>query len=154
MPFRTICCLILILLPWIATFAQNPVIGHYAQRDYRSEDYSMSPQNWSITSDSLGRIWVANSTGVLYFDGAGWNLVLGTVNRDMYHLARTRQGLLYGGGRDEIGYFAPDERGAPVYRSLSDTDSSGLGSFGQIESMLTIGDTLYFKTAERVYRIA
>ena len=43
---------------------------HFDYKTYRGHQ-----ENWSTTQDSLGRIYVANNSGILIFDGARWQLV-------------------------------------------------------------------------------
>ena len=61
-------------------FGQNLYIENFTQKEYGSSNYSTSPQNWCIEQDSLGRIYIANSSGVLLFDGLTMKMIPGTEN--------------------------------------------------------------------------
>ncbi len=62
---------------------QKIFISNYLQDDYRSEEYTSSPQNWDISQDRSGRILVANTSGVLLFDGSDWSMIGGTENLEI-----------------------------------------------------------------------
>jgi hypothetical protein len=79
--------------------AQNLYINKYTQKDYGSHDFDASPQNWEIEQDSLGRIYVANSSGIMLFDGAVWHMVAGAENQNLFAMAKTASGTIFTGGR-------------------------------------------------------
>ncbi|MGD2035997.1 MAG: hypothetical protein PVF73_13120, partial [Bacteroidales bacterium] len=42
--------------------------------NYPRELYNAGTQNWGISQDDIGRMYIANNTGILQFDGNNWNL--------------------------------------------------------------------------------
>ena len=113
-----------ILFISILLFFQNDIIGqnlyvtNYTQKEYGSSDYITSPQNWDIEQDSLGRLYVANSSCVLLFDGLTWQMISGTENFNLYSLTKTNSNVIYAGGREEFGYFRSDSLGRIVFNSM------------------------------------
>ena len=153
MPIKSVFLVFAFFLTGFLIQAQNPFIGHYTQRDYRSVKYAMGPQNFDIAQDSLGRIWVANSTAVLIFDGLNWTIVPETANLNLYRLCKTNHGVLYAAGKDEIGYFRPGRNGLAEYHSLLSEVEPDISGFGQVQSLISTGDTIYFKTPARLFRL-
>ena len=95
----------LIVLMQELALCQNLYVNNYTQKDYGSPDYTSSPQNWEIEQDSLGRLYIANTSGIMLFDGLTWSLISGTENYNMRSLSKGRDGIIYTGGRNELGFF-------------------------------------------------
>jgi signal transduction histidine kinase/DNA-binding response OmpR family regulator len=97
--------------------AQNLYINKYSQKDYGAFSFQTSPQNWDVEQDSLGRIYVANSSGIMIFDGLTWHMIPGTENQNLFSFAKSSDGTIYTGGR-EIGYLQPDSIGQIIFTSF------------------------------------
>lgn len=82
-------------------------------------DYGGGTQNWGVTQDEEGLIYVANTTGVLRFDGAKWSTLL-LPGMPTVRAVRFGNGRLYAGGYGEFGYFDNPAGSAPSWHSLSD----------------------------------
>ena len=139
--------LILILFVFIVDIAtgQNLYVNNYAQKEYGSEAYTTSLQNWNIEQDSLGRLYIANSSGVLLFDGLIWNMISGTENYNLYSLAKNDKNIIYGGGREELGYFKSDTIGKVVFESLVPLMRANDIDLEIIQSVKCLGSSVYFK---------
>lgn len=87
-------------------------------RSFNSEDYRADNQNWAVTQSPQGILYVANSAGVLCFDGLNWTTreLPGrpTVRAVTWHDER-----LFVGGYGEFGYFTASEGRLEGYTSLS-----------------------------------
>ncbi len=81
-----------------------------------------SEQNWCITQDNRGVIYVGNNNkGVLEYDGVEWRRIPVTNDPFIRSLVTGDNGVVYVGGVSEFGYLGPDLTGNQVYHSLSDT---------------------------------
>ena len=86
---------------------------------FTTEDYRGGIQNWDITQDHRGFIYVANNFGLLEFDGTQWN------NYDVPSSTRIRSLLVdssrvYIGGQGQLGYFEADTIGNLAFTSLKE----------------------------------
>ena len=126
-------------------FGQNLYIENFTQKEYGSSNYSTSPQNWCIEQDSLGRIYIANSSGVLLFDGLTMKMIPGTENIDLYSMSKTSDGVIYAGGRNELGHLASDSLGRVVFNSLLPLLKENELSPGNVRHVLAHGSSVYFR---------
>lgn len=114
--FITVLCTIL-----LAEAAGVPQV-----RNFTRINYGGAPQNWDVTQDELGRIYVGNGYSMMAFDGQRWKhygLPNSTsVRAVMYD---KDSGRIYAAGTEEVGYFLPDSvSGILEYHSL-------MGLFGE-----------------------
>ena len=114
---RRILLFIILISVQVPCTAQNIYISNFTQKEYRL-DYGVSPQNWDMQQDSIGRLFIANSSGVLVYDGFAWDLIPGTENKNMRALDISNDGIIYAGGRDDLGYFKSDSLGRVIFVSL------------------------------------
>ena len=106
--------LILLILNVSVTFGDSflPVISSYGPSQYNS-----GLQNWSVTQDYRGVVYVGNNRGMLSFDGYTWTctpLPGNTIVRSL--LADGKR--IYAGSYEEFGYFERDDYGQWRYHSL------------------------------------
>ncbi|CAH1000682.1 hypothetical protein LEM8419_01816 [Neolewinella maritima] len=91
-----------------------PRVVHYGPQQYGAE-----AQNWDVAQSPEGLLYVANSGGVLQYDGQNWTTYQlpgrPIVRAAVYHTDR-----LYTGGYGEFGYFTTREGQLLDYVSLSD----------------------------------
>src|SRR5205085_4283323 len=81
-PMRTLASALLIIIT-VGLHAQqrhDPMHDIWDQAlpyitNFTSQDYKASLQNWSITQDNNGIIYVGNSSGLLEYDGTRWRLI-------------------------------------------------------------------------------
>lgn len=88
-------------------------------------------QNWDITQDEQGTIYLANTGGIIAFDGVRWT-TFQLPGNPIVRCVTYANGRLYAGGYGEFGYFEVDQARsftagkvsfnsvAPAYTSLSD----------------------------------
>ena len=78
-----------------------------------------SEQNWAITQDSRGIVYVGNDDkGVLEYDGSEWRKIPVLNNSTVRSLVTAEDGTVYVGAVSEIGFLAPDISGKLQYQSL------------------------------------
>lgn len=88
-------------------------------RSFAPEEYGAHHQNWDIVQDDRGLIYVANTHGVLEYDGRSWRLISVPNQSPVRSLAVGPEGRVFVGAAGEFGYLAPDDRGRLGYVSLT-----------------------------------
>ncbi len=147
--------LLVLAAGWSAPAAAQPSdpLGYPLIQTYAPEDYGrrLQSQNWSVTQDSQGVIYVANPGGVLAYDSATWRLI----PTDQQTLVRTvvtgPEGTVYAGAYGEIGALRPDSTGALQYESLLDALPSDQRSFGHTWSGVATSEGVYFQTRQHLF---
>lgn len=123
----------------------------YHVESYSVSDYRAHDQNWAITEDERGVIYVANHEGVLEFDGRTWRTI-GVPGQRTRSLVTDEGGKIYVGGSGEVGYLAPDSLGTMEYRSLVHTLPEEHREFADIWTTLATEDGVYFQSFDRIMR--
>ncbi|MDI6400650.1 ATP-binding protein [Balneolaceae bacterium ANBcel3] len=121
---------------------------HY---NFTGNDYKSTPQNWSFYQDDDGLIYIANSGGVLIYDGSRWSKVLLDRERPARSLVAGEDGNIYAFGVGEFGKITVDSLGSFMYKSLIETLPDTLEA-GNIWDAAVADDGVYFRTYEALYR--
>jgi hypothetical protein len=133
------------------TYAQSTISGLPFVRTFPTVEYQAGIQNWALTQDRRGILYVANNFGLLEFDGVKWqtyNVKNGTKVRSV---AIDAKGKIYVGCQGDFGYFFPDLTGKLVYTSLADSLPSEYRNFDEAWSIFIDKETIYFCTFSRIY---
>lgn len=131
--------------------AQDLYINNYSYKDFGTLNASISPQNWDITEDMYGRMLIANTSGILVFDGTYWDIVEGSQNKDMMDLARDASGVVYVGGNKEMGFITYNSKGKNVYQSLMELLPKEYLDIEEIDEIQTINDQVFFKSPQYLF---
>lgn len=110
MQFRFVVFFLLINILSKTSFCQNeshftphalPLITTFSPAQYQG-----GIQNWAITQDTSGYIYIANNYGLIRFDGASWKLyeVPGSTKSRSIAVQKTTN-RIYIGGQRQLGYF-------------------------------------------------
>ena len=127
---------------------QNLYVNNYTQNQYGSSGFTTSPQNWDIEQDSLGRLYIANTSGVMLFDGLTWSMIPGTENHNLFILSKAHDGIIFAGGRNELGFFKSDSFGRVTFESLMPLLKNKEIEIGEIRSVRTLDESVFFKNEE------
>ena len=113
--------------------------GTFFIDNYTPKDYDADPQNWAAVKDPRGVMYIANSEGILEYDGISWrkHSILTQIVRGVNINCN---GIIYAGGYDNFGYFKADSAGKQHYISLAG-DVSGQYT---VTKILTQEKTVYF----------
>ena len=134
--------------------AERVAPGYPPLQNYTPEDYGRryQSQNWSVTQDARGVIYVANPNGVLVYDAETWRLI----PTDGRSLVRTviadTAGTIFVGAYGEIGALRPDSAGTLQYASLLDELPPEQRGFGHTWSGVATPDGVYFQTRAHLFR--
>lgn len=129
-------------------YAQSgfPSIQNFSPKEYRSDDYLSSPQNWGVIEDDHGRMFISNTNGVFVYDGVHWQQVAGTEDLWLFKFAKDSSGVIFTGGKDEIGLFFADSLGKLVFKSLTDRLPAEIKDFSRVYSCLSFEGSIFFRT--------
>jgi len=132
-------------------FSQDVVTGIPFIRTFHTTDYKAGIQNWDITRDSRGFLYVANNFGLLEYDGTAWKTFGVTSGTKVRSVAIDGRGRIYAGCQGDFGYFFPDAGGRLVYVSLAEQLPPAIRNFDETWSVYADGGTVYFCTFSRIY---
>lgn len=88
--------------------------------NYTRHAYKAGNQNWMLQQHENGWMYVANTNGLLEFDGSGWSLYP-VRNAKARAMKIGDDGRIYIGGIGQFGYFTPNRLGGMDYTCLSDS---------------------------------
>ncbi|MBT8401130.1 MAG: hypothetical protein KJO98_11685, partial [Rhodothermia bacterium] len=93
----------------------------------------MEPQNWAITQDDRGVIYVGSKRGISAYDGETWDLVI-SLKSTVRSLATGSQGFLFVGLKGDFGYLHTTPDGSAVFTSIARQYADILPSFSDVWS--------------------
>ncbi|MGZ3903728.1 MAG: SpoIIE family protein phosphatase [Bacteroidia bacterium] len=138
----------LFILAGTLVFAQE---GNFYITNFTPSAYGANDQNWSITQDSLGRVFVANLSGVMMYDGKYWKIIQLDDDKEAISLAKAKNGTIYVGGGGDFGYIAFNDSGKVKYNSLSKTLPEKEKEFGNVWAIHVIGKDIFFCANEKIF---
>jgi signal transduction histidine kinase/DNA-binding response OmpR family regulator len=121
-------------------------------RNYSYKEYDHQPQNWGIIQAKNGIIYVANNGGVLEFDGVSWRVIKVPGYNPVRSMAIDETGTIYIGGKNKIGYLAPDAKGSLKYVSLLNQLEDNQKNFSNVWKTYAIGQQVYFYSSSFLFR--
>ena len=150
---KTLFQILLLFILWSFAKAQpgTPNLKVYPPRAF-SGDYHSGPQNIGIIQSKTGMMYFANSSGVLEFDGYYWRMIEGTYDLGPRDFAMDSAGVIYVGGKNNLGYLAPDSTGRLVFRSLLHLLDERDKEFNNIPYVFQIGDEIYFLSKRQLMK--
>ena len=126
--------------------------GNYFYRNYTpAQAGGSAEQNWGITQDNEGRIYVANLNGIYLHDGKTWEWIQLRNNASCTSVARNTEGVIYVGGLNEFGFLERNTKGSIVYRSISKQLNDPNLDFGTIWKIISIDNKTYFCSNTHIF---
>ena len=127
-------------------------VGHFFMQSFAPDNNEAHQQNWDVTQDERGLLYVANGSGVLQYDGVSWRLLRTADPGVVRSVAVGPAGRIFTGAVAEIGYFAPDPQGRLRYASLIEHIPEEDRSFSDVWQTHALPDGVYFLSDERLFR--
>ena len=115
---------------------------------YTRDDYSALDQNWNITQDSMGFIYVANNQALLIFDGENWQ---SKKMKNVWGLKANKNKEVYYGADNTFGKVTYGKQGEIILKSFASQLNKGDRNTGVIQDIFFIGDTTYFVGFNNIY---
>ena len=88
-------------------------------KNYKPSEYGGDPPTWGITQDKIGRLYFANSYGVIMYDGKFWQNVKLDGDVPARSIASDEKGNIIIGGVGNFGFLKSDEDGNLIYQSFN-----------------------------------
>tara|TARA_Y100001980_G_C14556878_1_gene352188 strand:- start:46260 stop:49184 length:2925 start_codon:yes stop_codon:yes gene_type:complete len=123
------------------TFTKIPI-----STTYHTEDYNGGIQNWDITQDQRGFIYVANNFGLLEYDGRIWKNHTVDNNTRVRSVYVNDQNKIFIGGQNQFGYFEPDPNGNLVFTSLYEQLAGEARDLDDIWKIVRFRDMILFSS--------
>jgi len=117
--------------------------------DYQSSDYKGEHQNWMITQGCKGHMYVANSAGVLIYNGLRWQLVEMPRNQRPRSVFRGKDCRVYVGGYEYFGYIDTSNPAHPAFINIADTLLNG--SNQEIWNIMQTNGDIVFQSFSDLY---
>ncbi|HEA29368.1 MAG TPA: Two component regulator three Y domain-containing protein [Leeuwenhoekiella sp.] len=118
--------------------------------NYSVKTYNGASQNWGVSSDADGVIYVANNDGLLRYDGQRWQLYSlpnKTTIRSVFCLGKR----IYTGSYEEFGYWQKNAYGKLSYTSLTHLLKPGSFKNEEFWEIEAYGEGVAFRSFGQVY---
>ncbi len=90
-----------------------PFVHNYSYKLYKGH-----PQAFEVVQNSMGLLFVANSKGVIVYDGVSWRTIKIADNQPVYALEVDSEDRIWVGSVNELGYLEANEQGKFEYKSV------------------------------------
>ena len=144
---------------WIAltiitspSFSQLHQLGSPIITNFEKAIYRAGSQNWEITQDAKGIMYIANNAGLIEFDGEKWKVYQLPNLTIVRSVAIDRQGKIFVGGQNEMGYFSANSKGALEYTTLKNLVPAPYNSFEDIWKILITSEGVFFCSQKVVFQ--
>ncbi len=117
---------------------------------YERAEYNAGYQNWMIAQDCEGNIVVANTEGILLFNGFDWKKIVVPRNQRPRAVFKGPDCKIYVSGFEFFGYLNFDDKTTPEYIPLADDVLKGSGQ--EIWSIYGNDERLFFQSFAEIYR--
>lgn len=142
--------LILFVLPINAQFITSlckPEISNFTKQQYKGYD-----QNWNLAQHPFTNfIYVANSKGLLEFDGSNWELYELPNKEKIRSVTIDDQGRIFTGALGEFGFWKRESYGKLKYHSLSNLVSDPKFSEEEIWNIVPTTEGILFQSFAFIY---
>ena len=116
------------------------------------ELYGAANQNWSITQTEDQKMYFANNSGLLEFNGSEWTLHPVSDNSIVRSVQADGQ-RVYTGSYMDFGYWEHDQFGALKYQSLVKAHKLSILEEEQFWNIKILDDWILFQSLSRIYMI-
>lgn len=158
--FFAAACSVAAVLAATVAFAAEPVrpalpnprfTGAPFLTTWAAEDYGGNPINYHIVQHPQnGFIYVANSSGVLEFDGAGWRLISFPDGGVVPIAVVDTHGTVWFGGSNQVAVLRPDARGELQSVDMAARLPAAERIFGRLYLGTAAPDGVYFASPSRL----
>lgn len=121
-------------------------------QNFTPKEYDFHPQNWAITQDAHGLIFIANTGGLLEYDGVNWRKHELFENLTIVSLAIDSTGRLFVGGRGQFGFVQPDSGGRLIFSSLLKYLPQNKRNIRMVWETVATTHGVYFRTKNHLFR--
>ena len=127
--------------------------GNYLIRHYSDVHYRAHPVNWASFQDKNGRLYVANRSLVLVYDGLSWQRIRVKLNSPVYDMKMGTNGKVYLGMKKDIAYLETDPTGRIVPHSLVNRLPKAYQNIVKNWKVHVDENDVYFQSNEQLIRM-
>ncbi len=143
---RLLILLILGLLLPLFSFSEIKQIGTPFIRNFLKREYKAGTQNWNISQDKRGFIYIANNEGLLVYDGNQWQLHKMPNSSIVRALHVSKSGEIYVGAYNELGKMVTLQNGRMEFKSFKKYIPSEYRNFDDIWSVFSFENKIIFQS--------
>lgn len=140
-------CLILISFKSINLQGQDG--RKYFIKNYFDNEIGSSVVNWEAIQGETGEIYVANTEGLLKYNGKNWTNYL---DEKIFSIAADNHGTIYIGTQGDFGYLMSNHKGIPIFKSLKKMLDPHLDLKSTVWDILPLNDGVYFSSKQGIFR--
>ncbi len=120
-------------------------------KNYTASEYNAAQQNWAAIQDHRGIMYFANTDkSILEFDGKTWNKI--KVPTVVISFEIDDNGVIYVGGKGELGYLKADKKGVLDFVSLRNKVPYDFLEFDKIwDVFITKDSSVCFQTLDELF---
>ena len=118
-------------------------------QSYLPKDYNGANQNWMITQSKDREIFIANSSGLLTFNGSRWNMFF-SKNGSIIRSTKFIDNRVYTGSYQDFGYWEKTNKGSYVYTSLVEKSKLIIDTDEEFWDVLDYDDWIIFQSLSRL----
>ena len=116
------------------------------------EIYNAANQNWGITQSDDLKMYFANNTGVLEFNGSKWKLHP-TDDSSIVRSVKADGSKVYSGSYMDFGYWEHNQYGDLIYQSLVEEYGISVLEEEQFWNIKVLDDWILFQSLSRIYML-
>ncbi|MCE3226171.1 MAG: protein serine/threonine phosphatase [Bacteroidetes bacterium] len=136
----------ILLLVGGTVFSQS---GEFFINNYSPKDYKSGNTNYGVVQNKEGLIFVANSSGVMIYDGYNWKLTKVPEEPNVTGICISDNNEVYIGCKNgDFGIFSRNKKGIYQYYSLRNNLPGKFRTTETIKFVQAIGDKVYFLSEE------
>lgn len=118
--------------------------GNLIIQSYAPDEYNAHAQNFSITQDNRGIIYVANNRGILEYDGSQWRLIEDENILKVNVVDSDENGRVFFGSPGNLGYLRVADQGKLKFQSIKSLLPDSLQQFKDILDVHCHKGKVYF----------
>jgi len=143
----------LFLLIFFSLSAVKAQIGIPEVQNFSSTVYKGGTQNWAISQDQLGVMYFANNEGLLSYNGRYWKLYPLPNKTVVRSVKIAKDGKIYIGAQDELGYFYPNENGILEFHSLKSLIPEKERKLEDVWEIVLDQKDVFFRTTAKILHL-
>ena len=132
----------------IFLFCQENEMGIPFAQNFPPKIYGYENQNYSITEDANGILYVGNLSGVLEYDGYSWRLI---PQNGFPQLTLDSKGRVYVGSYNDFGYLNRNKQDINVFVSLINKFPYKNKNIGQVSKIVSQNENILFVAGSNLY---
>ncbi len=141
---------------WLApSFAQAPnpqEIGSPFLRWYSPRDYEAFYQNWGMIQDSRNFVYLANTYGILEYDGTRWKLIARPLGDTFFAIGLGPNDQIYAATEGDLGRLELGSNGDLKYASLKTLIPEKDQFFGRITQIISHDNSIFFLSRAKLFQ--